>query len=837
MKKKIFMLTTLVVSAGLMACGGGGKSSSSPQEETIISIDVKGERVPIHVKILDASTRQPIQSVAQLTAADDHATFNVYEDANLGTDIQFGHTLIYLTENAAKTASEQNPVHLRLVANATDYFGSSIDIIYTGKPLEPQSIYLINKLNPPEGVAVSTQTNASASATGMLSTPLSLKATTTDELSKGTSGSFELPAGTQLKDADGNVLTGKLDVTVGYFSPTMPNIEEFFPGGLEQTAVLIPQGDQMTPVSGTFVTAGLLAVDIIDENGRKAHELGRTGQMTIETPFGTMNPETGEPVREGDTIPVWSHDEKTGLWQQEAIGIFEKTANGGFAVNVNVNHLSLWNNDWYLPSPTTPMACYNEKVQFKNAFNATQPLTLEVFVNGRLYQKKSFYDSNAQLALSFVWTNDEVAYRIKDTDDQIISYKQRAPATGCQNTIEMELSEAFLLANPPGIVCPSDIKININQPFYYRSIYLADQRGSYIGTTDKHDSPVLLKRTIQNRSYTIFAWDRFGQKIGEAIKPASSCADISLNLDETFIADNPPVNLCPNPLEVRPSHAIYMGSTWMKPDWYFYVSPAPNELYGDWHEFQIGQDNYIRNSTYIDMIRDRAVSIYYNGIYRATKPVNTCAPITIDTSGYASSERNVKIDISLKMNNYLSYSQMKTLVSNMGLTANAQTELLAFTHPQGESSSEFHLTDNSYDTLMNRWFSQKSSNNLLKQLRNTALRPVGAGVYINASYQIPRSSGWNEYIYGYDYQYVDRDGNVIVKLPNKPINLGLNLQGIYQDKWFSTTQYVDVNTNTNAVQVEFEDTYTLIEIIQYLDKHCKDGQPIKNGPRYCGIFL
>lgn len=426
----IFCATTLV------ACGGTDdiidtiidKVLPPMPEETIVTADLLQGRVAIPLEFVDAKTGQTIQTEVNIKAEDDIAQSNVYEDPTTQENLN-GYASIYLTANAAKSASTNRPVKLRAMLSAEGYFSTSIDLIYTGQPISLQKISLVSKAAPPAGVAVALQKDIKTDTSGKLLNNIQLTAKTTDTASKGAAASFSLPANTILKDEKGQALTGDLQVSIGYFSPKTENIGAIFPGGLNPDQVKVFENTQWKFEQGYFITAGLMAVDIIDHQGRKAHLLSNgQGTMTIQTPAGLLNPETNLPIKDGDTIPVWSHSETTGLWQKEQIGTFKKNAQGNFDVSYQVTHLSTWNLDWHYSQRCSSIL----PISFNQKFKTNSYLTIEVDIaNYGIYKTLWIKNSQDLTGLYNVPKDRAITFRVKQ-NDKVVGQGYKA-ANSCNN--------------------------------------------------------------------------------------------------------------------------------------------------------------------------------------------------------------------------------------------------------------------------------------------------------------------------------------------------------------------------------------------------------------------
>lgn len=838
MKYKLSLLTAVICSLHLSACGGGGKSGSTVQDDQIAAqLDVMGKRVPITVQLIDAATGQPVRSTVTLSADDSISGQNVYEDASIGSAIRHGTATVYLKESATKSASANTPVSFRLTASSDDYFSSGITISYTGAAPAVQKIYLISKTAPPQGAAVQQQNNLTASA-GVLSGAIQLTATTADPASQGASGSFSLPAGSQLKDAQGKVLEGKLRVSVGYFSPVMPDIEKFFPGGLNQAAVLMNNGSGQTEIAGKFVTAGLLAVDIVDEKGRKAHLLSKQGSMTIQTPFGVINPETGAPVRAGETIPVWSHNEQTGLWQQETIGQFVQNANGSYSVSYQVDHLSIWNLDWIIPE-VQPAICYNTRVRFENNFYQTEPLTLETRVDGQVAQRAMVTGPDSFIYSTGTFISSNVEYQVKDASGKTVGQASRA-AGKCADTVNIKMTQEFLDQNPPAEYCPNDVQIHFPQPFHYDDghLYVYESSNRFQAALIENESRVL-NQIPKNRAVTlnVYAGGLAPQnKVASVQKPAGSCSDVTVQLDEQFITAYPPLEYCPDSFQIKPSTPFFAGDYWITSTITAFKATQSNLSVFNYYQWDKTAEKIVTSPLTVTGIpKNRKLDLNFIGRVKS-KPLNSCADVTLDTSGLAGSGRTVTILPKLKINQFLSYKDMNTLVSNMGLSSTAKTELLQYTHPDGVSSPVFHLNVESYQYILNKWLNNQK-NNLLRQLQLLTLTPANASLLITHSYMADSNDGENYPIYGDIGTVVSDNGQVKVELPDRALETTLFLGGFYGNKWHEVSRTINIPAGSKQVTVEFEDTETLQDAIAYLERYCKDGKPINPQAKHCGLFL
>jgi PKD repeat protein len=145
----------------------------------------------------------------------------------------------------------------------------------------------------------------------------------------------ELPA-QALVTADGQPVTGSVQVTMTPVNVASDDIGGF-PGayaGIASTGENVP-----------LVSYGTVEFEFT-QNGKEVN-LAPGKTATIELPMYATKHDNGNAIKVGDTIPLWSLNEKTGIWQQEGAGtvVGSSMSPTGFALRATVGHFSWWNCD------------------------------------------------------------------------------------------------------------------------------------------------------------------------------------------------------------------------------------------------------------------------------------------------------------------------------------------------------------------------------------------------------------------------------------------------------------------------------------------------------------
>ncbi|MEW6775332.1 MAG: tandem-95 repeat protein, partial [Bdellovibrionota bacterium] len=317
----------------------------------------------IAVRLVDASSGIPIglKEVHALTvqvSGDDAA--KVTDTAGLpapAIETTDGSAVFTLAEGIVPDTDD--PVDFTVLVTGEGFVPTSqpVRLFQTGD--HTVTINVASLSDPPAGVSSAFYVEGSAGAYGFLEADLRID-TPPDE-GTGASASVDIEKGTVLLGEGGVPLAGDLSVSVTYFTNQETASLSSFPGGFGVSLAQNEAGE-FEP-DAAFITGGFVAIEITDELGEKAETFEDASgnpkpiQVTTSVPGETVNPETGEPLGDGDTIPIWSYDEETGEWTYEATAtVSGPDENGNFLAAFEAAHLSYWNLDWSFPGCNVDIA-------------------------------------------------------------------------------------------------------------------------------------------------------------------------------------------------------------------------------------------------------------------------------------------------------------------------------------------------------------------------------------------------------------------------------------------------------------------------------------------------
>ncbi|MFM7589050.1 MAG: hypothetical protein ACKO55_08035, partial [Bacteroidota bacterium] len=267
-------------------------------------------------------------------------------------DIIDGRMSIGLHPRVSIAPGEIKAVMMRITA---DGYQDKTTYLYFQQSLKSQNAFItmINLEAPPSGVGTSDTAIALGSG-GTTSTAVVV--TTANSATGGGGGNtnqdveITIPAATQFKNDAGVVVTGTdLKVQVASFDAGDSNALANFPGGFSPNGVLnLPGsgGNRSDSNEVYFQTGGFTAVDMT-VNNVPIRSFNQPINVSVDVDSLTINPNTGNPVQVGDSLPIWSYDNQTAKWSYERIGVIVRDSGGKMKVDFPTTHLSWFNLDWY----------------------------------------------------------------------------------------------------------------------------------------------------------------------------------------------------------------------------------------------------------------------------------------------------------------------------------------------------------------------------------------------------------------------------------------------------------------------------------------------------------
>ncbi|MCO6475696.1 MAG: hypothetical protein J5I94_03700 [Phaeodactylibacter sp.] len=234
------------------------------------------------------------------------------------------------------------PYGFSVMAEASGYADVLQTITVTKASPQHVPIYMANLEAPPPGIAAGIQPFPIAGSS--LSQPVNISV----PVERGGAVQVTIPEGTKLL-CDGEPINAEGgSLRVAYGDPLSPAAAQVFPNGPVVTNAVGRNGEIVASLEnpGYFNSLGWATIDIQAGDGEVN---GFSDSVTISLPVSRelINPETNEPYFVGQQVPVWSLNERTGVWKEELSSPLEYQGEfGPLVARFKVTHLSTWNLDF-----------------------------------------------------------------------------------------------------------------------------------------------------------------------------------------------------------------------------------------------------------------------------------------------------------------------------------------------------------------------------------------------------------------------------------------------------------------------------------------------------------
>ncbi len=259
------------------------------------------------------------------------------------TVFKASHGILTLALRKEAAPSINNPISFNISAVPGGNFAPVTQtIIVTDTGVSSAVIRAVEYAHPVDGAASILQ---SKSVNNGVSPGIVLNTTPTGSLTEA--ATITIPAGTEVWDINGKIISTDTirAYAIQYGTGTEASLSAF-PGGYNATNVL-DKNKQPIAGGGTFVTAGLLQINMEAKDGTPIKNFSSPIQLNVEINNTLQNPTTGANMKDGDTIPIWSLNDATGQWQYETTVTIKTNSNGKLYASFGAKHLSTWNLDFF----------------------------------------------------------------------------------------------------------------------------------------------------------------------------------------------------------------------------------------------------------------------------------------------------------------------------------------------------------------------------------------------------------------------------------------------------------------------------------------------------------
>ncbi len=246
--------------------------------------------------------------------------------------------LLNLLLDRSADPTPTNPVKFTVVATVPGFAPVFQDVVITSAT-DPTlyQVAVAEYANPAVGASAVVDTKAIVG--GTTSTDITITTPVNAGIVQKTD--ITVPSGTAFLDAAGATITGsQLESRVVFTGTATNGTTPVAPGGNLAANVI---GSNGQPIAGGVMLypAGSVAIDMF-AGGKEIKTFTKPVIVDMEVSDSMINPTTNQPVKAGETIPMWSLNDETGQWKEEGNATFTTNTAGKLVAKMPITHLTTW---------------------------------------------------------------------------------------------------------------------------------------------------------------------------------------------------------------------------------------------------------------------------------------------------------------------------------------------------------------------------------------------------------------------------------------------------------------------------------------------------------------
>ena len=340
-KVNVLIIIYLTIIALLLVFAVAG--CKKPNDHISLNVNESSlAKAPVMLHFVNAnptSTVQPANFNVSISGKDSAL---VQMDGGATSNFQASHGFLPLSLISSAEPSTLNPVTFNVSAQIPGFAPVVQTITITQDTATIVDVGAVEYTNPAPGTSVLVNTSA-------LNNGISGGITLNLPTGKGMveSAKITIPAGTQVMDVNSNpIAASSLSSNIVDYSANSSTSYGSFPGGFHPTNVIDASGNQVNggyPIN--FVSAGLLSINMAAD-GTPVRHFSQPLQVSMKLDPNTTNFTTGNPIKAGDVVPLWSLTEATGQWKSGGNVTIASDGNGNLVADFTTTHLCAFNLDW-----------------------------------------------------------------------------------------------------------------------------------------------------------------------------------------------------------------------------------------------------------------------------------------------------------------------------------------------------------------------------------------------------------------------------------------------------------------------------------------------------------
>ena len=231
--------------------------------------------------------------------------------------------MLLVAASPSALISAQKPFRFSVVAEAPDYLTVIQPIVLTDVSRQTRNLRWINLLKPPPTLAAA-RSGGQATEDGLVTS--AFRTTTTQLSSDADQATATVPANTRLVGRDGLAVGGELTLTMIHTNARNDASASYIPGNGVMWSVFGRNGGPSQGNIRVLSLAGSVTIQLYNEKYDLVTTASQPVSWAMDLNPNAYNLTARRTIRENDSIPLYSYDEFTSRWQEEAPGIVKRNA-------------------------------------------------------------------------------------------------------------------------------------------------------------------------------------------------------------------------------------------------------------------------------------------------------------------------------------------------------------------------------------------------------------------------------------------------------------------------------------------------------------------------------
>jgi hypothetical protein len=384
-------------------------SCKNPTEGVTININTHVLKSPTAVKFVNAKKNAPNQPTDFPVTVGGKDAASVVTITNKTTFVAT-EGRIFLALKKGIVPSESDPIIFTIAAEVPGFAPATHTFRITKDVPLSVVVPMVEYANPVVGTAAKIQDHLLVAGT----TADAITIQTPSIAGMDEQATITIAPGTQFKDIAGNAINAvKLESRVVNYGTSSNESLATFPGGFNAASVVGENG-QLVTAGVAFTTAGFIAIDMY-AGATEVKSFSKPLNVNMEINKNVMNPVTGQKVKAGDVLPVWSLDDKAGQWAFESNATIIADAAGDLNASFSASHLSYWNFDW------ASAFCTNELTLVFNAEDYLNDSYSVAIINDKGYSSASTLSIADKLTTSFRVPTGNIKVIVRDINGNVVT--------------------------------------------------------------------------------------------------------------------------------------------------------------------------------------------------------------------------------------------------------------------------------------------------------------------------------------------------------------------------------------------------------------------------------